>query len=43
MNLSTVLKWARYQSNFTSMETIDDECCSFNSNDGDIPPFYFEK
>ena len=43
MNLSTVLKWARYQSNFTSMETIDDECCSCNSNDGDIPPFYFEK
>ena len=43
MNLSTVLKWARDQSNFTSMETIDDEYCSCDSHDGDISPFYFEK
>lgn len=43
MNLSRVLKWAKDQSNFTSMETINDECCSCDINDGDIPPFYFEK
>ena len=43
MNLSSVLKWARDQSNFTSMETIDDGCCSCDSHDGDIPPLYFEK
>ena len=43
MNLSSVLKWARDQRNFTSMETIDDGCCSCDSHDGDIPPLYFEK
>ena len=43
MNLSRVLKWAKDQSNFTSMETINDECCSCDINDGDTPPFYFEK
>ena len=43
MNVSTILKWAKHQSNFISSENVDDDFRSCDSNDDDIPPIYFEK
>ena len=43
MNVSTISKWAKHQSNFINSENVDDDFRSCDSNNDDIPPIYFEK
>ena len=43
MNVATVSKWAKYQSNYTYMEISKDDFFSCDSHDYEIPSFYNEK
>ena len=43
MNVSTVSKWAKHQSNYVYMKISNDEFCSCNSRDYEMPSFYNEK
>ena len=43
MNVSTISKWAKDQTNYIYTENDDDEFCSCDSNDYEMPSFYLEK
>ena len=43
MNVSTISKWAKHQSNFINSENFEDDFHSCDSINDDIPPIYFEK